>query len=289
MAKVQKPDLKTIEPYDVSFAELRSAGSWDETVQKVATAINVQFTESRASLPFVPSRQFASLLREEKLFLVGPSGSGKSRTIIELLRKKQAGYDRIFVINPSNPAGLDSGRESISKLSQRFGYNDLVIWDNFPDGLVKRDLQSAFGALEILNARPVQNLFIALKPTYLEMYRGLAAGLPDIYTFEIHCDLDAMKALIKAYGSLERYRELYKLVSPNIDKVSRLLWQKQPLSLTAVDYYKALAAKEGIDGADLAAGLRLFRAPVRSHQKHPGAPGRRRIPVHNALLLRGRI
>jgi ABC-type transport system involved in cytochrome bd biosynthesis fused ATPase/permease subunit len=120
MARLQKPDLKTIEPYDVSFAEIRSDEKWLETIQKVATAINVQFTEeSSKQLPFVPFKEFENLLREEKVFLFGPSGCGKSRTIIELLCSKKGSYDRIFVINPSNPAGLNSCRENISTLSQQ--------------------------------------------------------------------------------------------------------------------------------------------------------------------------
>jgi hypothetical protein len=242
MSRTQNPDLKTIEPYDVSFAKLQPDGNWAETVLKVATAINVQFTESSEQLPFVSTRQFEKLLKEEKVFLFGPSGSGKSRTIIELIRNKKTRYDRIFVINPSNPAGLDSGRENIAVLSQQFGRKDLVIWDNFPEGLVKRDLENAFGALEIVNASAVQNLYIALKPTYLEMYRGLTIGIPDIYTQEITCDLETMKSLIKAYGKIEPYRDIFeKCVSANTDRIARILWQKQPLSLTVVDFYKALA------------------------------------------------
>ena len=246
MTRSQKPDLKTIEPYDVSFAEIQCDENWLETVEKVATAINVQFTEeSSKQLPFVPFKEFENLLREEKVFLFGPSGCGKSRTIIELLRSKKGNYERIFVINPSNSAGLDSGRQSISTLSQQFNRKDLVIWDNFPEGLVKRDLENAFGAVEIVNSRSVQNLYIALKPTYLEMYRGLTIGIPDIYTHEITCDLATMKALIKAYGrEVERFRDIFEMyLSPNIDIISRILWQKQPLSLTVVDYYKALAGK----------------------------------------------
>jgi hypothetical protein len=236
----------TIEPYDVSFAEIRPDEKWTETVQKIATAINVQFTEESSNqLPFVPFKEFENLRREEKVFLFGPSGCGKSRAIIELLRSKKGSYGRIFVINPSNPAGLSSGREIIPTLCQQFGANDLVIWDNFPEGLVKRNLENAFGALEIINSGSVQNLYIALKPTYLEMYRGLTIGIPDIYTHEITWDLAAMKTLIKAYGrEVESYRDLFeKYVSPNIDIISRILWQKQPLSLTIVDYYKALAGK----------------------------------------------
>jgi hypothetical protein len=245
VARSQKPDLKTIESYDVSFSEIRLEGKWSETVEKVATAINVEFTDSSNQLPFVPFKEFENLLREEKVFLFGPSGCGKSRTIIELLRSNEGTYERIYVINPSNPAGLNSCRETISTLSQQFTRKDLVIWDNFPEGLVKRDLQNAFGALEIVNSRSVKNLYISLKPTYLEMYRGLTIGIPDIYTHEIKTDLATMKTLIKAYGmNVEQYREVFeKYISPNIDSIAKVLWQKQPLSLTVVDYYKALVGK----------------------------------------------
>jgi hypothetical protein len=57
VARPQKPDLKTIEPYDVSFAEIRAHEKWTETVQKVATAINVQFSEASNQLPFVPFKE----------------------------------------------------------------------------------------------------------------------------------------------------------------------------------------------------------------------------------------
>lgn len=111
--------------------------------------------------------------------------------------------------------------------------------------MVKRDLENAFGAVEIVNARSVQNLYIALKPTYLEMYRGLTIGIPDIYTHEITCDLATMKALIKAYGmQVEQYREVFeKYISSNVDTIAKVLWQKQPLSLTVVDFYKAVLCK----------------------------------------------
>src|SRR5215212_8747363 len=129
MVSTEKEELKHGESFDISFAEIQQDKNWKQTVQKIATAINVQFTESSQQiLPFVPSKEFQSLLREQKVFLFGPSGSGKSRTIIELIRnngryddhnnEEEKGvdnsndnngnntYKRIFVINPSNPAGL---------------------------------------------------------------------------------------------------------------------------------------------------------------------------------------
>src|SRR4051812_43921849 len=268
VVSTEKGELKHGESFDVSFAEIEQDKDWKQTVQKIATAINVQFTESsQQDLPFIPFKKFQSLLREQKVFLFGPSGSGKSRTIIELIRnnggyndhnnEEEYGvgnsndnngnnkYKRIFVINPSNPAGLDSHRKDISLLSLQFSQNDLVVWDNFPEGLVKRDLQSAFSALEILNSRHFKNLYIALKPSYLEIYRGLTLDIPDIYPHEVSCDLGTMKTLLKTYGKeVPEYREIFeKYVSKDSDRISRVLWQKQPLYLTIVDFYKALLAK----------------------------------------------
>jgi class 3 adenylate cyclase len=121
-----------------------------------------------------------------------------------------------------------------------------VVWDNFPEGLVKRDLQSAFSALEILNSRPVRNLYIALKPSYLEIYRGLTLDIPDIYPHEVSCDLVTMKTLLKTYGKkVSEYKKIFeKYVSKDSDRISKILWQKQPLYLTVVDFYKALLTRE---------------------------------------------
>jgi class 3 adenylate cyclase len=277
MVSTEKVELKHVESFDVSFAEIQPDEDWRQTVQKIATAINVQFTESsQQDLPFVPFKGFQSLLREQKVFLFGPSGCGKSRTIIELVRNNgryndhnneqengvdsssndnsggNNNYEKIFVISPSNPAGQDTYRRDISLLSLQFRQNDLVIWDNFPEGLVKRDLQSAFSAVEILNSRPLRNLYIALKPSYLEIYRGLTLGyyihgdIPDIYPHEVACDLDTMKTLLTTYGKeVPEYREIFeKYVSNDSDRISRILWYKQPLYLTVVDFYKALLARE---------------------------------------------
>ena len=108
-----------------------------------------------------------------------------------------------------------------SLLSLQFSQNDLVIWDNFPEGLVKRDLQSAFSAVEILNLRPLRNLYIALKPSYLEIYRGLTLDIPDIYPHEVSCDLGTMKTLLKTYGKeVPEYRRSLKNMFQKISKES---------------------------------------------------------------------
>ena len=92
----------------------------------------------------------------------------------------------------------------------------------------------------------MRNLYIALRPCYLEIYRGLTLDIPDIYPHEVSCDMETMKTLLKTYGKeVPEYRIIFeKYVSKDSDRISRILWQKQPLYLTVVDFYKALIARE---------------------------------------------
>jgi hypothetical protein len=40
--------------------------------------------------------------------------------------------------------------------------------DNFPDGIIQRDIASAIRVLEIVSSRKTMKLLVALKPNYLE-------------------------------------------------------------------------------------------------------------------------
>jgi hypothetical protein len=63
-----------------------------------------------------------------------------------------------------------------------------VIWDSFPDDLLKRDVECAWEVLEIISVKDVTNLLVALKPKYLEVYRGVAKKVPELYGYEITYD-----------------------------------------------------------------------------------------------------
>jgi hypothetical protein len=59
MVSAEKVELKHGESFDISFAEIEHDKNWNQTVQKIATAINVQFTESSQQiLPFVSFKEF---------------------------------------------------------------------------------------------------------------------------------------------------------------------------------------------------------------------------------------
>jgi ABC-type multidrug transport system fused ATPase/permease subunit len=142
-ATVKRTEPESIE---VSFAIfVVDKSKTEEIVQKIGIAINVQLNlEKDQPIPFVPSDQFEEAKISEKLLLSGPSGSGKSRIILEVLRHRLSNLEKIYIINPRNPIGADpSSRASLTDLINRFTPNDAVIWDNFPDDLVRRDIERA--------------------------------------------------------------------------------------------------------------------------------------------------
>lgn len=214
-------------------------------------------------IPFIPFNEFANTLNEDKIYLYGPSGSGKSRTLYEIMKSKIISCERIFIINPRNivagggaagDAQLSSsssssatvaGRIEIPELISKFTENDAVIWDNFPDDLVKKDIETGMKVLELISSRHVKVLLIALKPKYLESYRDIAANIIELYKHNMRFDKEKIKSIIKAYGTATRFKQIYeKYIAKDLDRISRILWEKEPIPLTVLDYYKELSNKE---------------------------------------------
>ncbi|MGA9152301.1 MAG: hypothetical protein WBZ36_17130 [Candidatus Nitrosopolaris sp.] len=227
-------------------------------ISKVAFAINVQLTLNDAnkqhsnhnSLPFVFPNDFDNVKDRDNLFIYGPSGCGKSRTIVEIISKlSNAGRtEKIYVINPRNAIGVESGMISLYDLVNKFGEKDVVIWDNFPDGIIQRDIASAMRGLEIVSSRRTMKLLIALKPKYLEAYAELVSSIiPEFSAYYVKYDRGKIRNILKSYGtcSSTQYRRLYEnYITHEMDATSQILWQKDPIPLTVLDYYKDLATKE---------------------------------------------
>jgi hypothetical protein len=129
----------------------------------------------------------------------------------------------------------------------RFTEKDTIIWDNFPDDLIKKDFDSSRKALEIISSKDVKCLLIALKPKYLEMYRFVTRQVPELRAYEIVYDKSHIRDIIVSYGNnVNEYVELYKKhIEPNVDEVAKALWEKEPLPLTVFNYLKELFQKEG--------------------------------------------
>lgn len=132
------------------------------------------------------------------------------------------------------------------QLSYQFTCHDIVLWDNFPDGLMKKDIDSGKIALEIISSSTAKNLFIALKPKFLEIYRGVTENIPDLYAYQVRYDINQIREIIRLYGTkITQFKELYaNHVAQNITAIAKVLWQKEPFPITIFNYYLELMAKE---------------------------------------------
>ena len=241
---------KEDEPTEVSYTVLRgiSKRNISNILKKIVTAINVQLTlENGQGLPFVPSNGFDTKKHQDKLFIYGPSGCGKSRCIYEIIKDKLNDIENIFIINPRQTIGEESGRIRIYELANRLNQKDIVVWDNFPDDLLTRNVESTCKALEIISMKDITNLLVALKPKYLEVYRGVTSKAPELYDYEIAYDKERIRSIITSYGkNITQFTDVYeKYILPNIHKISTILWQKEPLPITILAYYRELIRKHG--------------------------------------------
>lgn len=189
-----------------------SQESLNDTLQKIAAMVNVQLSaEGSDSLPFVPFTKFDNAKYSDKLFLYGPSGCGKSRAIFELVKENLCNFEKIYFINPRNTVGNDSGRIKLLDLIGKFEEGDGVVWDNFPDDLVKRDLDSARNVLELVSSRNVKRFLVALKPKYLEIYRDLRNRIPDFNACDVVFDKERLRSVIISYGTaVTNFKELFQ-------------------------------------------------------------------------------
>jgi hypothetical protein len=96
--------------------------------------------------------------------------------------------------------------------------------------------------LQVLGIKNV-NIVVTLKPTYLEKYRDIEDSIePDFFTYTVSFDPRRFRQLIKDYGnSVAQFGGVYgKWISGNIDKIATALWEKDPIPITILDYYKEL-------------------------------------------------
>lgn len=185
-------------------------------ISKVAFAINVQLTLNSAreqgstqnSLPFVFPNDFENVKERDNLFFYGPSGCGKSRTIVEIINElfNTGGIEKVFVINPRNAIGGESGMGSLYDLVNKFCEKDVVIWDNFPDGIIQRDVASATRVLTIFGSRRTMKLLVALNPKYLEAYTELVTSImPEFTSYYVKYDRGQFRNILKSYGTWHKF------------------------------------------------------------------------------------
>ncbi len=104
---------------------------------------------------------------------------------------------------------------------------------------LERDLDNARNVLEVISSKNVKKFLVALKPKYLEIYSDLHNRIPEFHICELAFNKEQIKNIIMSYGTeIAQFKKIYqKYIERTIDKISRILWQKEPTPLTILDYY----------------------------------------------------
>lgn len=239
--------VKILDSIEVSYSILGvDQRNFTETLHKVGVVINVQLIMDDSEMPFISYTGFDKTKNERRLFLFGTSGCGKSRTLFEIIKNKGKQIKNIYFINPRSAIGKESGRKDLANLISLCGDDDLVVWDNFPEGMEKNDPDSVKKSLEIVCSKNIQHLLLALRPRYLERFRDITTGRNDIYSQEISYSSKKIKEVLDLYGhKIRQFNELYKdNVLENEEKIAQILWQKEPTPLAILDYLKELRNKK---------------------------------------------
>lgn len=238
---------KISDPIEVSYTILRvNQENFAEILHQVAVVINLQLTVDGYEIPFVSHTDFDKIKNERRLFLFGASGCGKSRTVFEIIQTRGKEIKNIYIINPRSTGGNESGRRDLATLISSCGDDDLIVWDNFPDGMAKNDPDNVKKALGIACSNNAPRLLLALRPRYLEIYRDIASSRDVICSQEISYTYDKIRNVLNRYGiEIQQFNELYNdYVIKNEEKVAKILWQKEPLPLAILDYFKELRNKK---------------------------------------------
>lgn len=102
--------------------------------------------------------------------LYGVSGSGKSRSLFEIVgsKIKNRSFKKTYIINPRNIIGHALNRISISELVDKIEQRDVIIWNDFPDDLlISQNIESELESLDKVSSANVKNLFVTLNPKLL--------------------------------------------------------------------------------------------------------------------------
>lgn len=108
--KIEPIPRKDDEQIEVSYSILyRNKRNYDELLQEVSVGINLQLYLNDQYLPFIDPIDFDNVKYQDKLLIYGPSGSGKSRIVFEIIRNKKnlqgTSVEKVYIINPRQKTG----------------------------------------------------------------------------------------------------------------------------------------------------------------------------------------
>lgn len=284
-------------------------GAASDALEGVAAALNVQLESgSDAPVPFVwpegMSRKYGRCLA-----LYGIGGCGKTRCLFELVRaklekkkekRKPAATASVYVINPKGLPEDAAGRTYLAGILGRCGRGDIVVWDNFPEGLEKMNAENARLALKMLASSSSSRghaAYVSPGPEYVE--KNGVGSLHDLGLDVSHLEYSRqdVRRLLSLYGRRLLAPGHFAAVIKHDDlaAIADALWEIEPTPAAVIDYVQELgrpsgdvaAGDENVGKKDaLAAAKKFVRRSVHFEQQFGAlkSAGRRRAADAHFLL-----
>lgn len=276
-------------------------------LEGIAAALNVQFGSSgNAPAPLVWPEGM-SRKSSRRLALYGIGGCGKTRCLFELVRsklekkKEKPAAVSVYVINPKGLPEDAAGRTYLAGILGRCGRGDIVVWDNFPEGLEKMNAENARLALKMLASSSSSRghaAYVSPGPEYIEK-NGVGAlhglGLDVVHLAYNRQDI---KRLLSSYGRRLLAPEYFAAAittKHELGAIADALWEIEPTPAAVIDYVQELGRSGGVATAEdggrkdaLAVAKKFVRRSVHFEQQFgilKGAGRRRAADVHFLLTL----
>jgi hypothetical protein len=228
---------------------------------------HVNITVGDQSIPFVSFDNINNTMerasRGAGLFITGLSGSGKSRVLFETTKNTKAmlilGEKMTLeqIKSAAESAGgkasvvIDSTLYSAKKKAEDF---HVLLWDNFPDGLVNTEtLSSVKNALEMVASVNNTQVVISLDPKFYAKYSDLAKEIASVTTVNVSYTKDEFGTVFRTIGKVYLGLDYEKKIGANENKIIDKLFAKWGLP-KYIESYFALATQED-DAVSLAEKL----------------------------------
>lgn len=237
--------------YEIPYIELSVKDSnREKIIEHIANAVDINLSEFKL-LDFVPPDHYDDWNAKNKLLIRGIGGSGKSTIIAKIVQQKideqknnnnNLNLEKIYVINPITYA--DSKRSTIDSLMIDTTNRDIVIWDNFPMGFLRRqNSKDGKKILETISSYNIKNLIVSLKEEYNYLYnKQNLESIPELYVSDITYDKQKIKKIVESYGEyVYDVNDVYKTYIQNeAEDITNILSKTASVPLTIHLFYKKL-------------------------------------------------
>lgn len=229
-------------------------------LSKIIECLDVQRDKRNATISAFSKPR--NLRAKKRLIIYGNVGSGKTRCLIELIKSLQP--TRVFILNPNEVNEAAVKREHLAKTVSDCKPSDLIIWDNFPDGLEQASEQVARLAIKMLSSGK-HRLAITLNPTYtnrreiceIERITGSKA-------IRLRYRQKDIRDILELNAKRTLKKEQFAAIKDDMPKIATRIWQVEPTPKMVIDFLELLTASN----QDIAPG---FKDPIDLVKRSPSS------------------